>query len=101
MYLLLQMNSSGQIHLQILSLVCLSCFVFFSFGVFFWCMNLKKKKKETSSDQKKMDGQVRYVFDDSSSNDQCDKGVMKVPPETSRMSAVRALWSCDLLGYFC
>ena len=48
-----------------------------------------------------MDGQVRYVFDDSSSNDQCDKGVMKVPPETSCMSAVRALWSCDLLGYFC
>ena len=96
------MNSSGQIHLQILSLVCLSCFVFF----FLWCVFLvyelkRKKKKETSSDQKKMDGQVRYVFDDSSSNDQCDKGVMKVPPETSCMSAVRALWSCDLLGYFC
>ena len=45
----------------------------------------RKKKKEMSSDQKKMDGQVRYVFDDSLSNDQCDKGVMKVPPETSCM----------------
>ena len=39
------MNSSGQIHLQILSLVCLSCFVFF----FLWCVflvyELKRKKK--------------------------------------------------------
>ena len=48
-----------------------------------------------------MDGKVKYVFDDSSSNDQCDKGVMKVPPEISHMSAVRALWLCDLLEYFC
>ena len=86
MYLLLQMNSSGQIHLQILSLVCLSCFFFFFPLACFLVYELKrKKKKEMSSDQKNMDGQVRYVFDDSLSNDQCDKGAMKVPPETSCM----------------
>ena len=44
----------------------------------------------------KMDGQVRYVCDDSLSNDQCNKGV-KVSPEISCISAVKALWQCDLL----
>ena len=44
----------------------------------------------------KLDGQVRYVCDDSLSNDQCNKGV-KVSPEINCISAVRALWQCDLL----
>ena len=38
----------------------------------------------------KLDGQVRYVCDDSLSNDQCNKGV-KVSPEISCISAVKAL----------
>ena len=79
------MNSSGQICLQIIiffMLICLLLFCFFS-GMMqhmiklnvewaVWCMNQKEKKKKEKNllVRKKMDRQVKYVCDDSLSNDQ-------------------------------
>ena len=62
----------------------------------------RTNKKKNSSDQKKNRWASQNVCNDSLSNNQCDKGVMKVPPEISCMSAVRAHYggviSCNISG---